>query len=239
MAQDGCRVHERGFRTLRDIDERLLCSVIWSEDWRFFFHDGVDRSALSAAIEGNLNTLGGGIGGSTITMQLARNLFLSRARTPSRKVSEVLLALALEARLTKKRLLELYINDAEWAPCVYGAEAAAQHYFGHDARTLSLAESSMLASMLPRPSRLPAIHGPRQIALLRHQQRLLRRVWQAGLATRAEFESAQRELLDRGTADWSVPFSTRRDTQRGTLPDQAEPWRLAALCGTNGFHRGK
>ena len=91
-------------------------------------------------------------GGSTVTQQLAKNLFLSSEKSYTRKIQEALIALMLEATLSKKRILELYLNTAQWGNRLFGAQAAARHYFDVDARALSPAQAAQLAVLLPRPS---------------------------------------------------------------------------------------
>jgi monofunctional biosynthetic peptidoglycan transglycosylase len=133
------------------ISPTLKRAVIAAEDARFADHDGVDWEAIERAFERNLR--GGRIshGGSTITMQLAKNLFLTGERSYLRKAQELVIAYMLEAVLGKDRILELYLNVAEWGVGVFGAEAAARHHFGVGAAQLSAAQAARLAAMLPRP----------------------------------------------------------------------------------------
>ncbi len=156
------------------ISEHLKRAVIASEDDSFAWHEGVDWDALEKARQKNTEAqertaqlLANGartvkppkvVGGSTITQQLAKNLLLSGERTMLRKGQELVLAYALEKLLTKQRILELYLNHVEWGEGVFGAEAAAQHYFRKPAARLSPGEAARLAVMLPRPrhyERLP------------------------------------------------------------------------------------
>ena len=133
------------------ISDNLKRAVIASEDARFTTHGGVDWSAIEAAFERNAERGRVVFGGSTITMQLAKNLFLSGDRSYLRKAQEVLIAWMLEAVMSKRRILEIYLNVAEWGQGVFGAEAAAHHHFRTPARNLSPAQSARLAAMLPRP----------------------------------------------------------------------------------------
>lgn len=159
------------------ISANLKRAVIASEDAGFSLHDGVDMAALEKAWEKNalaeqravqsaqrLDKLPARqalkaptvkapkiIGGSTITQQLAKNLFLSGERTLLRKGQELVLTLLLEALLNKQRILEIYLNNVEWGEGVFGAEAAAQYYFRKPASQLSVTEAARLAVMLPRP----------------------------------------------------------------------------------------
>lgn len=158
------------------ISNNLKRAVIASEDDGFINHDGVDWNALEAAWQKNAKaqeraaraqTKTNGrapattaakpikapkvVGGSTITQQLAKNLFLSGERTLFRKGQEFVLTLLLEAILGKQRILEIYLNSVEWGEGIFGAEAAAQHYFHKSASGLSAYEAARLAVMLPRP----------------------------------------------------------------------------------------
>jgi monofunctional biosynthetic peptidoglycan transglycosylase len=129
----------------------LKRAVIASEDARFPDHDGVDWEAIEQAFERNAKRGRPAFGGSTITMQLAKNLFLSGDRSYLRKAQELVIAYMLEATMSKRRILEIYLNVAEWGVGVFGAEAAAQHHFGVSAAQLTPAQAARLAAMLPRP----------------------------------------------------------------------------------------
>jgi monofunctional biosynthetic peptidoglycan transglycosylase len=133
------------------ISDDLKRAVIASEDARFGQHRGVDWSAIEAAFEKNAERGRVAFGGSTITMQLAKNLFLSGERSYLRKAQEVLIAWMLEAVMSKRRILEIYLNVAEWGQGVFGAEAAARHHFRVSAAQLGPAQAARLAAMLPRP----------------------------------------------------------------------------------------
>ena len=129
----------------------LKRAVIASEDSRFPDHDGVDWEAVEQAFERNTRRGRTAFGASTLTMQLAKNLFLSGERSYLRKLQEVVIAYMLEAAMSKRRILEIYLNVAEWGVGVFGAEAAAQHHFGVSAAQLTPAQAARLAAMLPRP----------------------------------------------------------------------------------------
>ena len=148
------------------LSEHLKRAVIASEDDSFVGHDGIDWEALEKAWQKNnraearaakraTNPAKAGrakvVGGSTITQQLAKNLFLSGERTLLRKGQEFVITLLLEAILSKQRILEIYLNSVEWGEGVFGAEAAAQHYFRKPASGLTPLEAARLAVMLPRP----------------------------------------------------------------------------------------
>lgn len=129
----------------------LKRAVIAAEDANFTDHDGVDWDAIERAYDQNLKKGKVVRGGSTITMQLAKNLFLSGERSYLRKAQELAITYMLEAVMSKERILELYLNVAEWGVGVFGCEAAAQYYFGVPAARLSPLQAARLAAMLPRP----------------------------------------------------------------------------------------
>jgi monofunctional biosynthetic peptidoglycan transglycosylase len=150
------------------ISDHLKRAVIASEDDAYATHDGIDWDALEKAWARNSRAEEQAarraaasrkgapagpkvVGGSTITQQLAKNLFLSGERTLLRKGQELVLTLLLEALLDKRRILEIYLNNVEWGEGVFGAQAAAEHYFRKSASRLSAAEAARLAVMLPRP----------------------------------------------------------------------------------------
>lgn len=163
------------------ISDHLKRAVIASEDDSFVNHDGVDWNAIEKAWERNAQAEAQIAkaqarapdkpvrapkirGGSTITQQLAKNLLLSGERTLLRKGQEFMLTLALEKLLSKERILEIYLNNVEWGQGVFGAEAAAQHYFRKSASKLAPAEAARLAVMLPAPKRFEKMPGSAYLA---------------------------------------------------------------------------
>jgi monofunctional biosynthetic peptidoglycan transglycosylase len=133
------------------ISPHLKRAVIAAEDANFTAHDGVDWEAIERAHERNMKRGRVTHGGSTITMQLAKNLFLSGERSYLRKAQELAIAFMLEAVLDKARILEIYLNVAEWGVGVFGCEAAARRHHGTGADRLTPAQAARLAAMLPRP----------------------------------------------------------------------------------------
>ncbi|MES2151365.1 MAG: monofunctional biosynthetic peptidoglycan transglycosylase [Pseudomonadota bacterium] len=133
------------------ISANLKRAVIASEDANFNEHDGVDWEALAKAYEKNNRKHKVVGGGSTITQQLAKNLFLSGSRNYLRKGQELAIAYMLESVMNKERILEIYLNVVEFGRGVFGAEAAARHYFGTSAANLNAAQGARLAVMLPNP----------------------------------------------------------------------------------------
>jgi len=144
---------ERIVVPLSRISPLLRRAVVVAEDANFYSHHGVDWLATKAAVETDIEKKRWRLGGSTITQQLAKNLYLSPARTPWRKLREIAIASMIDRRLSKRRILELYLNSIEWGERIYGAEAASLHYFGHPASALSPREAAQLAAMIPAPRR--------------------------------------------------------------------------------------
>jgi monofunctional biosynthetic peptidoglycan transglycosylase len=142
------------------ISEHLIKAVVTAEDDEFWRHDGVDWNAIKAAYERNRKEGKFAAGGSTITMQLARNLYLSPSKNPLRKAKEILIARRLEKDLGKAKILELYLNVAEWGKGIFGCEAAAREYFSKSCAELGPDEAVAMAVVLPNPRRWdPAKRG--------------------------------------------------------------------------------
>ena len=133
------------------ISNNLKRAVIASEDAKFIDHEGFDWEGIQKAYEKNLKKGKIVAGGSTISQQLAKNLFLSTKRTPWRKGEEALITVMLENMLSKRRILEIYLNVIEWGNGVFGAEAAARHYYKTSAAKLSSGQAAKLAAMIPNP----------------------------------------------------------------------------------------
>lgn len=133
------------------ISPNLKRAIIAAEDGKFLEHEGFDFEAIQKAYEKNLKKGKLVAGGSTISQQLAKNLFLSSKKTPWRKGEEVIITLMLENVMSKRRILEIYLNVIEWGNGVFGAEAAARYYFGVPASSLTAEQSARLAAMVPNP----------------------------------------------------------------------------------------
>ncbi|MEX0879941.1 MAG: monofunctional biosynthetic peptidoglycan transglycosylase [Thermoanaerobaculia bacterium] len=157
---------------LSRISPDMRRAAVVAEDSRFWEHAGVDWDAMQVAIEKNWAKGGVKVGGSTITQQLAKNLYLSPARTPWRKLRELAIAKRLERQLSKKRILELYLNVIEFGPRTYGVEAAARRYLGKPAWNLSRLEAATLAAVIPSPRIYDPVRHPDRVA--RRAQRILR-----------------------------------------------------------------
>lgn len=145
-------VFHQSWKTLPEISKSLQEAVLIGEDDAFFEHDGIDTDAIKESIELNLKKKKIVRGGSTLTQQLAKNLYLSSSKNPWRKAKEILIALLMEKMLSKQRILEMYLNVIEWGKGVYGAEAASEFYFKKPAANLSAPEAAYLAAIIPNPS---------------------------------------------------------------------------------------
>jgi monofunctional biosynthetic peptidoglycan transglycosylase len=138
------------------ISVQLKRAIIAAEDARFLDHDGFDWDSIQKAYERNLQKGRIVAGGSTISQQLAKNLFLSGERTWWRKAQEAAITVMIESIMSKRRILEIYLNVIEWGNGVFGAEAAARHHFGVTAASLSENQAAQLAAMVPSPRRYQA-----------------------------------------------------------------------------------
>jgi monofunctional biosynthetic peptidoglycan transglycosylase len=134
-----------------DISVSLKRALIAAEDAKFLDHDGFDWRAIQRAASKNLKRGKVVAGGSTISQQLSKNLFLSGSRTPWRKLQEAAITVMIETVMSKRRILEIYVNVIEWGNGVFGAEAAARHYYRTSASGLSADQSARLAAMVPNP----------------------------------------------------------------------------------------
>jgi monofunctional biosynthetic peptidoglycan transglycosylase len=169
----------------------LKKAVVAAEDANFYSHEGVDYDAIKDAIKADLQRGKFIRGGSTITQQVAKNIFLSREKTVTRKIKEIVLARRLDDTLTKSRILELYLNAVELGPMVYGVGHASRYYFGKNPAGLTVRESAFLASMLPGPR----VYDPyRKLGrVVRRSDRILRRMFAARMITEEEYRGALAE----------------------------------------------
>jgi penicillin-binding protein 1A len=208
LARDGSVLAERGtahdYIPLDLLPKRVIDAVIATEDRRFWTHWGFDPAGLVRAVFVNLRSGRFVQGGSTLTQQLAKNLFLSPERTLARKVEEVVLALWLELRLSKEEILELYLNRVYFGGGAYGIEAAAQRYFDKSARALTLAEAAVIAGLLKAPSRFAPTSSPRLAVIRSHS--VLAKMHDAGFISAAEEQMARSKRM--------VFSNVRRDQER-------------------------
>jgi monofunctional biosynthetic peptidoglycan transglycosylase len=180
------------WRPLGKISRYLRAAVVFAEDANFYTHDGVDWDAIEQAVETDLGNGKLRVGGSTITQQVAKNLYLSPDRSLARKAREMLIAFSLEDHLSKQRILELYLNIAEWGQGVFGAEAAAHKWFGHSAQSLGPVEAAKLAIALPNPiDRAP---NKSSAELTKKAVRIIRLFRMTGLVDAAQERASLDEL---------------------------------------------
>jgi len=162
---------------LSRVSRHLIHAVLSSEDQTFFGHRGVDWTAIEESIETNVERGRMARGGSTITQQLAKNLYFGTRKSLVRKARELVVTRWLERDLTKARILALYLNLIEWGDGIYGCEAAARHWYGKPASELTAAEAAGLAAMIPNPRRINPREGP-----VRHERATRRVLWLMGQA---------------------------------------------------------
>ena len=201
---------------LSRISPHLIQAVVQSEDVLFFEHRGFNWESMWQALLANLRERRVAMGGSTLTQQVAKNIFLSPSRTPTRKLREAVLSYRLERELTKTRILELYLNIVEWGPGVYGAEAAAQRYFNRSAAELRLSEAVRLAALLPDPRRLSPLDPTNSYSQKRPQE-ILGGMLGRGWISRVTHEQVLSELRDlqasQAASPVFVPLSRSADRQ--------------------------
>ncbi len=186
------------------ISEHLKKAILLSEDAAFFSHKGVDMNELKEALKKDWETGSFKRGGSTITMQLAKNLYLNPSKNPLRKVKEIVIARQLEQALSKKRIFEIYLNVVEWGRNIYGAEAAARHYFGKSAANLDVLEAATLAALLPSP------RNSREKSLLYRRNVILGRLASVSYLTQAEYNRAKQVPLFQ-KVEAEAPFLQQTD----------------------------
>src|SRR5947209_5337564 len=164
LGVDGAVLADRGDTggaavRLGDLPPYLTKAFVAIEDRRFYYHFGVDPLGILRAVIANASGSGGTQGGSTLTQQLAKNLFLTQERTISRKFQEAILAIWLERKYSKDQILELYLNRVYFGSGAYGVQAAARKYFGHDAKDVTLSEAALLAGLMKSPTKLAPNHN--------------------------------------------------------------------------------
>lgn len=161
------------------ISRNLKRAVVAAEDSRFLSHEGFDWEGIEQAFEKNLRKGRVVAGGSTISQQLAKNLFLSASRNPLRKVQEAIITVMIEQLWSKRRILEVYLNVIEWGNGIYGAEAAARRYFKTSAAKLGPSQAALLAAMIPNPRYYETHRSSR--ALLKRKAIIEKRMWQVAV----------------------------------------------------------
>jgi len=183
----------RSMISVRDIPAQLKDAILAAEDERFYQHTGIDYLGVMRAAYANLTQGGRRQGASTITMQVARNFFLTTEKTLTRKLYEALLAFKIEHSLSKDQILELYVNQIYLGQRAYGFAAASQVYFGKSVKQLTLAESAMLAGLPKAPSAYNPVANPQRAKL--RQQYVLRRMKDLGQISEPEYADAMKANL--------------------------------------------
>jgi monofunctional biosynthetic peptidoglycan transglycosylase len=148
---------------LSDISPYLVKAVLIAEDDKFWSHEGFDYEAIQKALEKDMKAGRFKFGGSTISQQLARNLYLSPAKNPLRKMREAIITWRMEKVLPKRRILELYLNLVEWGNGIFGVEAASRHYYGKPSSELTPQEAARLATVLPNPRKYNPLGDQRYV----------------------------------------------------------------------------
>ncbi len=195
--------------SLHDLPPYLPEAFIAIEDNRFYDHYGVDLEAIGRAVIANIRGGIGAEGGSTITQQLVKNSFLTQEKTFKRKIQEAILALQVEHRYSKDEILEFYLNRIYFGNGVYGVQTAAQHYFGKNAKDLTLAESALLAGIVRSPNNYNPVQDPERAK--NRQELVLSQMVQYGKITKAEAEEAKQEELqyrEGEVSSYKYPFYT-------------------------------
>ena len=194
---------------LERVSRNLIQAVIASEDQKFFGHDGVDWQAIQESVEANVTKRQPLRGGSTITQQLAKNLFFDTRKSLTRKVRELIVTHWLEQYLSKGRILALYLNVIEWGDGIYGCEAAARSYYDKSASELTVTEAAGLVAMIPNPRRINPLVSPARHA--RAQRRVLWLMAGAGYI--------EKEVAGLG----AEPPSELAEEEAGSEPPPEEP----------------
>ncbi|MER9315027.1 penicillin-binding protein [Mesorhizobium sp. M0659] len=202
---------------LHEMSPYIPEAVIAIEDRRFYSHFGIDPIGLSRAMVTNVLGRRFSQGGSTLTQQLAKNLFLKPDRTLERKVQEVLLSLWLEHKHTKDQILEMYLNRVYFGSGAYGVEAASRRYFGKSARDVTLSEAALLAGLLKAPSRLSPARDPK--AAEERSQLVLAAMRDEGKISAKELASAMSAPATRAPSYWTGSENYVADTIMEELPD--------------------
>lgn len=178
---------------LKNVSPLLIQAVLTGEDANFYGHHGFDLYEIRESVEKNWERGRLARGASTITQQLAKNLFLSTEKSLTRKLKEAILTYRLERDLTKSRILEIYLNVIEWGDGIYGVEAAARAYFGKPAASVDLGEAALLAALIPNPRRFSQERATK--ALKTRQERILNWMWKAGKISEEEYLRAKERSL--------------------------------------------
>ncbi len=184
---------------LSKVSPYLIKAVLIAEDDKFWKHEGFDYEAIQKAIERDIKEKRFKLGGSTISQQLVKNLYLSPSKNPLRKIIEAIITWRLERELSKRRILELYLNVIEWGDGIFGIEAASRHYFGKPASELTPEEATRLAAVLPNPRRYNPSGEQRYVV---NRSRLIYSI----MVRRGIVVPEYREIEEESSGDRQVPI---------------------------------
>lgn len=190
----------RNYVVLSEVPKTLIEAIRTTEDHRFFFHEGVDWIALTRAIKHLLATGRKDIGASTITMQLARNAFLSPEKTYSRKIKELIFAIKIDAVLSKNKILELYLNRIYLGKGAYGVATAAWRYYGRNMSQLSLAEQAMIAGLPQAPSKNNPIANRK--SALKRRNFVLWKLYKHKIISQSSYNNAKKKPVTARIHKW-------------------------------------
>jgi len=229
---------KRQWVPLSRISPYLIKAVIIAEDDKFYQHEGFDYEAIQKAMEKDLKEGKFKVGGSTISQQLAKNLFLSPSKNPIRKLKEAILTWRLERALPKKRIMELYLNVVEWGEGIFGIETAARNYYGKPASALGPEESARLAAVLPNPRKYNPLSQSKFVV---HRSRIFYNIMvRRGIVIPAFEEVMAPELKNEGpplteTSDVPVPpvVESPQIKPEDTPPLVEEPKRSSSKVWLN------
>jgi monofunctional biosynthetic peptidoglycan transglycosylase len=184
------------------ISPYLIKAVLIAEDDNFWRHEGFDYEAIQKAIEKDLKARRFKFGGSTVSQQLARNLYLSPAKSLFRKIREALITWRMEKVLSKKRILELYLNVVEWGEGIFGVEAASRHYYGKPSSELTPQEAARLAAILPNPRKYSPVSDQRYV--MNRSNLIYNIMIQRGIVV-PEYEETMKESESPASIEKAVP----------------------------------
>jgi monofunctional biosynthetic peptidoglycan transglycosylase len=231
--------YERKFRVwvpIASLPDSVIQAVVTAEDDTFFGHKGVNYKAVWEALRHDVQKKRFARGGSTITQQMIKNVLLSKEKTLTRKLREFVLAQRAEELLTKRKILEIYLNEVEWGENIYGIEAASRYYFDKHADELTKAEAALLAGMLPNPK----YYNPfkRMDKARKRQEQVLFNLFQAKFLTQEEYGSAMDAPLElRTTSQGRFDLSTLSDGNGRSCHLKALEAVLLAYFGEQGLYR--
>jgi len=203
--------------SLSQISPYAVKAVIIAEDDKFWKHEGFDFEAMQKALEKDIQKGKFKVGGSTISQQLAKNLYLSPSKNPVRKIKEAILTWRIENHLSKKRIIEIYLNVAEWGDGVFGIEMAARTHYGKSAAALNAQEAAKLAAVLPNPRKFNPTGTSRYVT--GHAERIYQIMVRRGIVI-PEYEDVMKDTTDLG-----VQLENQDPEAMKKLENQVDTWR--------------